>query len=293
MTPMGRSGIFRACGRSFPIGERTLVMGILNVTPDSFSDGGSFHVPDAAVARALAMVSEGADILDVGGESTRPGHRNIPAEEEAERVIPVIRRIREVTDAAISIDTSKALVAREAVRAGACIINDVRALRADPDMVQAAADSGAGLILMYNATAMPPGTDDPDSGWSQEKDLMAKIVRYLAYSVKLAAEHGIGIEQLAVDPGIGFGVTAEESCEILRRLSELKILGAPLLIGPSRKSFIGKTLDLPVEQRLMGTAATVAVGIANGADFVRVHDVRDMVRVARMTDAIVRGSRYD
>ena len=292
MTPVGRPGVFRACGRSFPIGGRTLVMGILNVTPDSFSDGGSFHSPDAAVARALAMVGEGADILDVGGESTRPGHRHIPAEEEAERVIPVIRRLREVTDTAISIDTSKAMVAREAIRAGACIINDVRALRADPDMVQAAADTGAGLVLMYNATAMPTGVEDQDSGWSLERDLMAKIARYLTYSLELAAGHGIGLDRIAIDPGIGFGVTAEESCEILRRLSELQALGAPLLIGPSRKSFIGKMLDLPVEERLMGTAASVAVGIANGADFIRVHDVKDMVRVARMTDAIMRGSRH-
>ncbi len=286
---MSGKKVFTACGKTFELGARTYVMGILNVTPDSFSDGGSYSDPDAAVARALAMVAEGADILDVGGESTRPGHRPIPAEEEAERVVPVIRRLREAMDTAISVDTSKALVAREAIRAGACIINDVRALRNDPDMVRAAADTGAGLVLMYNATPMPPGTEDPDPSWSRENGLIAKITHFLSWSMRLAAGYGIGPERILVDPGIGFGVTAEESCEILRRLSGLASLGAPILIGPSRKSFIGKILDLPVEERLMGTAAAVTAGILNGADFIRVHDVRDMVRVAHMTDAIIRG----
>ncbi len=280
--------VFQAGDRSFELGSRTWIMGILNVTPDSFSDGGSFIDPDAAVARALAMAAEGADILDVGGESTRPGHRPVPADEEAERVVPVIRRLREATDIPISVDTSKALVARAAMEAGACIINDVRALRADPDMARAAADTGAGLVLMYNATPLPAGSEDPDPSWASEPGLIDRILAYLRRSMRIAAAHGIAPERIAIDPGIGFGVTAEESCEILRRLPELTVLDAPLLIGPSRKSFIGKTLDLPVEERLMGTAAAVAVGIANGADFVRVHDIRDMTRVARMTDAIVR-----
>jgi dihydropteroate synthase len=281
--------LFKARGHAFALGVRTWVMGILNVTPDSFSDGGAFDDPDAALARALAMAAQGADILDIGGESTRPGHRPISAEEEAERVIPILRKVCAETGLPVSIDTSKASVAREAVLAGACIINDVRATRADPDMARVAAETGAGLILMYNATPLPEGSADPDPSWAEEPLLMDRIVRYLSDSMRRAILDGVGADRIAVDPGIGFGVDAAQSCEILRRLSALSSTGAPILIGPSRKSFIGTTLGLPVEERLMGTAAAVAIGIANGADFVRVHDVREMVRVARMTDAIVRG----
>ena len=285
---MDRQRVFQACSQSFAIGARTYIMGILNITPDSFSDGGNFIDPDIAVARALAMIEEGADILDIGGESTRPGHRPLSADEEAARILPVIRRLHGETGTAISVDTSKASVARAAVDAGACIINDVRALRADPDMVRTAAETGAGLVLMYNASPMLSGVSDPDPSWSQAEDLFSRIIRYLSFSIRMASDHGIGANRLMIDPGIGFGVTAEESCTILRRLSELAVLEAPVLIGPSRKSFIGKTLNLPVEDRLMGTAAAVALGIANGADFIRVHDVLDMTRVARMADAIMR-----
>ncbi len=286
---MSEKRLFKARGHAFVLGARTWVMGILNVTPDSFSDGGIYTDPDAALTRALSMAAQGADILDIGGESTRPGHRLISADEEAERVIPILRRICGETGLPVSIDTSKASVAREAILAGACIINDVRAARADPAMARVAAETGAGLILMYNATPLPEGIVDPDPSWADEPRLMERIVRYLTDSMRRAVCDGVGADHIAVDPGIGFGVSPAESCEILRRLSALHSTGAPILIGPSRKSFIGATLGLPVEERLMGTAAAVAAGIVNGADFVRVHDVRDMVRVARMTDAIVRG----
>lgn len=283
---------YRPRGHTFPIGEKTYVMGILNVTPDSFSDGGRYCDPGEAVERAMDMVKEGADILDIGGESTRPGHRDISAEEEARRVLPVIRRLKERTDAVLSIDTSKASVARAAIEAGAAMINDVRSLKADPDMVKVAAETGAGLVLMYNATPLPGGMADPDPSWSGESGLFAKIIRQLTYSLDLAARHGIGTDRILVDPGIGFGVTAEESCEILQKLPTLAGLGMPILIGPSRKSFIGAVLDVPVGERLIGTAAAVALGIAGGADFIRVHDVPEMTQVARMSDAILR-RQYD
>lgn len=290
---MSAARLFTARDHTFVLGARTWIMGILNVTPDSFSDGGSFADPDDALERALAMAAAGADILDVGGESTRPGHRPVAAEEEIERVVPMIRRICARTDVPVSVDTSKAAVARAAIHAGASIINDVRAGRADPEIARVAAQTGAGLILMYNATPLPGGRDDPAPAWSREPRLLQRIEHYWTDSMALARAAGVQDRQLVVDPGIGFGVTAAESLEILRELQTLRRLGAPILIGPSRKSFIGATLDLPVSERLMGTAAAIAVGIANGADFVRVHDVAEMAQVARMTDAIVRGGAGD
>ncbi len=288
---MSDTRLFTARDRSFALGARTWVMGILNVTPDSFSDGGSFADPDAALARALALAAAGADVLDVGGESTRPGHQPVTAAEEIARVVPVIRRLCAKTSVPVSIDTSKAAVARAAIRAGACIINDVRALRADSDMAQVAAETGAGLILMYNATPLPDGCVDPAPAWAQEPHLLRRIMRYWSDSIDLARAAGVKTRQIVVDPGIGFGVNADESRLILRELQSLRRLDAPILIGPSRKSFIGATLALPVSERLLGTAAAVAVGIAHGADFVRVHDVQEMVQVTRMTDAIVRGGK--
>lgn len=263
-------------GKVLTLGERTLVMGILNVTPDSFSDGGRYADPGAALERALQMVEEGADIIDVGGESTRPGHQPVPADEELRRVMPVLELLVREVPVPVSVDTTKAVVARRALEAGAHIINDQWALRADPEMARVVAEYGAPLIIMHNQRG------------TEYRDLMGDIVLFLEESIEMAERAGIPRERIIVDPGIGFGKTVEQNLEVIRRLRELDCLGRPVLLGTSRKSVIGKTLDLPVDQRVEGTAATVALGIANGADIVRVHDVKEMVRVARMTDAVVR-----
>lgn len=257
-------------------GERTLVMGILNVTPDSFSDGGLFFDPGKAVEHALQIVEEGADIIDLGGESTRPGHIPVKPEEELKRVIPVLEKIRARVPVPVSIDTSKAEVARQALEAGAHIVNDQWAFHADPRMPAIVARYGAAVIFMHNQRGM------------EYKDMMGEMIHYFRESMAKAEQAGIEREKIIIDPGIGFGKTVEQNLETMRRLPELACLGQPLLVGTSRKSMIGKTLDLPVDQRLEGTAATVALSIAGGADIVRVHDVKEMVRVVKMTDAIVR-----
>lgn len=262
-------------GKTIRLGERTLVMGILNVTPDSFSDGGKFYDHGLAVERARKMVADGADIIDLGGESTRPGFTPVREEEELARVIPVLKKLVEEIPVPISIDTTKAAVARRALEAGAHIINDQWALRADPEMAALAAEYDAPLVLMHN---------QKDTLY---RDLIGDMVEYFHESVKYAGEAGVARDKVIIDPGLGFGKTAEQNLEALRRLKELRCLGYPVLIGPSRKSTIGKVLNLPVEERVEGTAAAVAVGIANGANIVRVHDVKEMVRVARMTDAIL------
>jgi len=256
-------------------------MGIINVTPDSFSGDGLLGV-DAVVERARQMETEGADLLDVGAESTRPETWAGPGLSEAEemaRLIPAIEAISRAVRIPISVDTYKASVARRAVSAGARIVNDVFGLRRDPEMASAVAEAGVPLIVMHNGS-IPAG-----------RDLLEGIAASLEESVGIATGAGIDRAQVLIDPGIGFGKDREGNLEIVRRLSVLERLGSPILVGPSRKSFIGKTLDLPVEKRLEGTAAIVALCISKGADVVRVHDVRPMVRVARMTDAVVRGPR--
>ena len=258
-------------------GAGTLVMGILNVTPDSFSDGGKYGDLDAALAQARRMVEEGADIIDVGGESTRPGHTPVDAEDEARRVIPVVRRLAPELPVPLSVDTSKADVAHLAVEAGAGMINDVSGLRADPEMASVVAHFGVPVVIMHDRKV--------DAG----PGLMDEINRWLAESIDIALKAGAAEENIVVDPGFGFGKDVAGNLQILRELRRMQALGRPILLGTSRKSTIGKVLDLPVDQRVEGTAATVAIGIANGADIVRVHDVRAMVRVARMADAIVRG----
>ncbi|MDF9409234.1 dihydropteroate synthase [Pelotomaculum isophthalicicum JI] len=263
-------------GITVRLGEKTLIMGILNVTPDSFSDGGSYLDSGAAVARAKRMVADGADIIDLGGESTRPGHMPVDAEEELARVIPVLKELVKELPVPISIDTSKSAVARLALESGAHMLNDQWALRADPAMAGLAAEYGVPVVLMHNQEG---------TGYS---DLTGDMIAYFQESINFALEAGMDREKIIIDPGFGFGKTAEQNLEALRRLRELRCLGLPVLIGTSRKSTIGKVLGLPVEQRVEGTAATVAVGIVNGADIVRVHDVKEMARVARMTDAIVR-----
>ena len=258
-------------------GQRTYVMGIINVTPDSFSGDGLAGQLDAVVEQARAMVEAGADLIDVGGESTRPGHTPVPAEEELRRVIPAIQALAQAIPVPISIDTSKAIVAEAALEAGASIINDVRGLQADPDMAPLAARAGVPVIIMH------------DRKIESADRLIPDIVRELARRIEHALSAGIAWERIIIDPGFGFGKTPDLNLLLLRRLRELTVLGRPILVGTSRKSMIGQVLGTPPEDRLEGTAATVALAIANGADIVRVHDVPQIVRVVRMTDAVVRG----
>jgi dihydropteroate synthase len=262
--------------------QRTVVMGILNVTPDSFYDGGRYARAEAAVQRALQMVQDGADIVDIGGESTRPGSQPVPEEEELRRVLPVIEAVRGQVDVPISIDTTKSRVAERALQAGACMVNDISGLGFDPRMAEVVARHGALCCVMHIQ-----GTPQTMQQNPQYEDVVRDISRYFEERLALAERAGIPRENIWLDPGIGFGKTVEHNLEILRRLREFTAFGLPILIGTSRKSFIGKILgDLPPEERLEGTAATVAIAIMNGANAVRVHDVREMVRVARMTDAV-------
>lgn len=265
------------CGNvEFRWGQRTYVMGIVNVAPDSFSGDGLSDV-DAAVALGQQFVAEGADIIDVGGESTRPGSSSIPVGEELRRVMPVIERLASELFVPLSIDTYRAEVARRAVEAGARMINDVWGLKRDPGLARVAAEMGVPVVMVQNQRDTP------------YHQFFSEFVTSLRKSMHQAVEAGVDWNNIIIDPGIGFGKTLEQNLEIIRRLAELKLLGRPILVGTSRKSLIGLVLDLPVDQRLEGTAATVAVSIANGADMVRVHDVAQMVRVIRMSDAIVRG----
>ena len=268
--------------RRFRWGERTFVMGIINVTPDSFSGDGLGRNVDAAVEQALRFQDEGADIVDVGGESTRPssvygGAAPVPEAVELERVIPVIEALASALEIPVSVDTYKAAVAQRAVEAGAALINDVWGFRRDADMARVAADAGVAVVLMHNQTH------------TRYADVAQDVVAALRRMTDDVVAAGVKRENIILDPGIGFGKTPEHNLEIMRRLDEFGALNAPLLVGMSRKSTIGYVLDLPVEQRVEGTAATVALSIAGGADIVRVHDVAQMARVARMSDAIVRG----
>jgi len=271
-------------------------MGILNVTPDSFSgDGLMSHgeIIEQALRQAEHFIKHGADILDVGGESTRPGSQIVSAEEELERVIPVIQALaKEVPNALISIDTYKAKVAGEAFKVGAHILNDVWGLRADPELAGVAAKYKVPVILMHNRSnpASVEVREQLGNAYigSEYENLIEDVKRELLVSVELAKKAGIEEGHIILDPGIGFGKTREHNLELINRLDEVSALGYPVLLGPSRKSFIGFTLDLPPDQRIEGTAATIAVGITRGADIIRVHDVKEMARVAKMTDAIVR-----
>lgn len=263
-------------GASFAWGSRTYVMGILNVTPDSFSGDGLGDDVGAAIAQAQRFVAEGADIIDVGGESTRPHSERIDVEEELRRVLPVVERLSRELSVPVSIDTSKAAVAERCLDAGAALVNDIWGLRADAAMADLVARRGVPVILMHNQHGIT------------YRNLMRELIGTLRQSLRLARGAGVPDERIIVDPGIGFGKTKEQNLEVLHRLEELKVLGKPLLLGTSRKSTIGFVLNLPSAQRMEGTAATVALGIAQGADLVRVHDVREMVRVCRMADAVVR-----
>lgn len=263
----------------FRWGERTYIMGICNLSPDSFSGDGLGSDIEAIVAQAKRFVAEGADIIDIGGESTRPGteSRSVDnVDDELRLVIPTIERLAVELSVPLSIDTYKSAVASRAVKAGATMINDIWGLERDPGIAQVAAEAGVPIILMSNQRGAPC------------PDIMAAVISDLERSISLAIEAGVAQEKIIIDPGIGFGKSLEQNLEIIRRLAELKSLGKPILLGTSRKSVIGMVLDLPPDQRLEGTAATVAIGIANGADMVRVHDVKPMVRICRMSDAIIR-----
>lgn len=269
-----------ANGEPLSWGRRTYVMGVINVTPDSFSGDGLKGNPQAAVEQAVRFEGEGADFLDIGAESTRPGHRPVPEAEELARLLPSLAAVAARVAIPISVDTWKSGVARAALDAGARIINDVWGLKADPDMAAVAAERRAGLVLMHNQ----PG--------HVYANLLEDIADSLRRSVETAMEAGVARANLIVDPGIGFGKTADQNIETLRGLARLKGLGLPLLVGTSRKSTIGRLLGgLPPEQRREGTAATVALAIAAGADIARVHDVREMTQVCRVSDAIVRNWR--
>ena len=270
-------------GKILTLGERTHVMGILNVTPDSFSDGGQYLDVQQALDHAKLMVAEGATLVDIGGESSRPGASPVSTAEELERVLPIVRAIADALDVVISIDTSKAEVARKALEAGAHIVNDITALRGDPKMVSVVAEMEAGLILMHMK-----GTPRTMQQAPQYEDVVRDVWASLSERVQYADAQGVAPERIIIDPGIGFGKTTEHNVELLRHLSEFRSLNKPLLIGTSRKSFIGNILDLPVTERAEGTVATVCWAIVHGADIVRVHDVKANVRAALMTDALCR-----
>ncbi|UCG69466.1 MAG: dihydropteroate synthase [Thermoplasmata archaeon] len=272
------------CGKySLEFGKRTLVMGIVNVTPDSFSDGGHFFDCEKAVAHAEYLASQGADIIDVGGESTRPGSEAISLEEEIGRVVPVIERTAKKVKVPISIDTCKSEVAKAALDSGASIINDISALRFDPKVGDVAVKYNAPLILMHMK-----GTPRDMQKNPTYTSAMDEIKEFLKKRVEFTVSKGYKRNNIIIDPGIGFGKSTGHNYEIIRKLGELKELDLPILIGTSRKSFIGNTLDLDVDERLEGTLATVTMCAMNGADIVRVHDVKETVRVVRMTDAIYR-----
>lgn len=278
----------------FHWGQRTYVMGVINVTPDSFSGDGLGYDIDRAVDLGLKFIREGADILDVGGESSRPvssarvearvsgsiaqASPRISTEEELIRVIPVIQRLSSISSVPLSIDTTKAKVAQEAIMAGASIINDVWGLKSDPGIADVAASEGVPLILNHH-----------QDGNQYTKDVVEAVIESLAWSCEIAIRAGVHTNHIIVDPGFGFGKTPQHNLEILRRLKEFRVLGHPVLLGTSRKSTIGRVLQVDMEERLEGTASTVALAIANGVDVVRVHDVQSMVRVAKMADAVVRG----
>jgi dihydropteroate synthase len=257
-------------------------MGVLNVTPDSFSDGGLFYDTQAAIRRGVEMAGQGAGIIDIGGESTRPGALSVAAAEQIRRVVPVIKALKGKISVPISVDTSSAEVAQAAVKAGAVIINDISGLRADKGLARVAARYKTGCVIMHIR-----GTPRTMQKAPCYKDLMGEICAWLKEGIGIARAAGISEERIVIDPGIGFGKTARHNLKILRELAVLNRLNRPILVGPSRKSFIGRVLAAPPDERIMGTAASVTIAIANGAHIIRVHDVSQMAQVARLTDAIL------
>ena len=272
-------GIVASNGEAFEWGRRTYVMGIVNVTPDSFSGDGLGTDIGAIVDQAVRMVSDGADLIDIGAESTRPGSSPISGEEELARLIPALEAVRERVSVPISVDTYKSAVARRALEEGADILNDVWGLKADPKIAEVAAEYQVPLVIMHNQKTQ------------EYRDLLPDIKASLSTSISIARQAGVSGGRIIIDPGIGFGKNADQNLGVLRRLREFQSLGHPIVVGTSRKSTIGRVLSLPINERTEGTAATVALSIAGGADIVRVHDVKEMVRVSRMSDAVIRGWR--
>jgi len=256
--------------------KRTYIMGILNVTPDSFSDGGKFSSIDSAIGHALLMEEEGADIIDIGGESTRPNHSDVSANEELDRVIPVIEELVKVLHIPVSIDTSKALVALEAVKVGASMINDVWGFKKDSEIARVAADSGVICCLMHNRDN------------TNYNNLIKDIQNDLLDSIDIALKAGVSKEKIILDPGIGFGKTVEQNLELMSKLSEIVEMGFPVMLGTSRKSMIGISLNLPVDNRLEGTIATNVLGVNSGCSIIRVHDVKENLQAVKMTDIILK-----
>lgn len=269
------AGLLKMRGKEIEIGKRTYIMGILNMTPDSFSDGGKYNTLEKGMDRALKMIEDGADIIDVGGESSRPGYEPVTAEEELRRVKDIVKKLQEV-NTIVSVDTMKSRVAEESLKNGAHIINDIWGLQKDSDMAKVVADYGAGVVIMHN------------SDIAEYDDVVKDVISFLEKSIDIALKAGIRKENIMIDPGIGFGKTLQHNLTLMKRLDELQVLGFPILLGTSRKSMIGHVLKLDVNERVEGTAATVAIGISKGADIVRVHDIKEMRRVAKMTDAMVR-----
>jgi dihydropteroate synthase len=274
--------------KTLELGKETVVCGVLNLTPDSFSDGGLYADRQGAIEKACQMVDEGAGMIDVGGESTRPGALPVSVDEERRRVMPVLEELVHRLNVPVSVDTYKSQIAKEVLEMGVDFINDITSLRGDPDMASVVAGSGAGIILMHMQGTTPRTMqENPQYG-----DVVSDIAEFLSGAVDKAVSSGINREKIVVDPGIGFGKRTEHNLEIIKRLCEFESLGRPILIGVSRKSVIGNVLDLPVDERLEGTAALVACAIENGAHIVRVHDVKYMCRVARMVDAVKKGMSY-
>ncbi len=276
---------FRCKDKELNLGSRTFIMGILNVTPDSFYDGGRHLSQDSALKQIDKMINEGADIIDVGGESTRPGSLGVTEEEELRRVIPIIKDAKKRFDVILSVDTTKSRVAEEALGEGASIINDISGLKFNPEIALIAAKCGAGLVLMH--TSSHPYDMQLKTEYNS---IIHDIIKSLNRSIEIAESNGVNQKSIIVDPGFGFGKRVEHNLTLLKYLSEFLILGKPILIGTSRKSFIEGVLGVPVEDRLEGTAATVAIGIINGASIVRVHDVLYMKRVAKIVDAVISAS---
>lgn len=270
----------RIGGREFQTEGRTYLMGILNVTPDSFSDGGRWNDADRALRHVEEMIAQGADVVDIGGESTRPGYAMLSAEEEIARTAPVIEAVKRQFDIPVSLDTYKAEVAQAGIRAGADLINDIWGLRHDDKMASVISESGLPCCLMHNRK-------EP-----VYSDFMQDVAADLAESLYLAERAGISADRILLDPGVGFAKSYEQNLEVLRSLEELHVLGCPILLGCSRKSVIGLTLDLPVDQRLEGTLATTVLAVSKGCMFVRVHDVKENLRAIRMAEAVLRGRKY-
>lgn len=261
----------------FDYGKKTYIMGILNVTPDSFSDGGNFNSVETAIKHAKDMINEGADMIDLGGESTRPGHKYVDEDEELRRIIPVIKELKKEVKVPISVDTYKSKVADSSLELGVEMINDIWGLRKDENMANVIAKHDAHVCIMHN-----------QDGTKYDKDIMESIKEFLTESIEIGINAGIDKEKIVLDPGIGFGKTVEQNLEVLKRLDELNELGYPILLGTSRKSVIGNVLNLEPKERVEGTIATTVLGIRDGVDIVRVHDIKENLRAAKMADAIYR-----